>query len=76
MVSFTESVARYDVLRADDCADCARVCLFDIVALVGFDNEQSRDAFALARARVVDCHTLLYATAVYANENEFSDERV
>ena len=76
VVSVAESVARYDVLRADNRADCARVCLFNIVSLVRFDNEQARDTFGFARTRVVNCHTLLYAATVYAYKDEFADERV
>ncbi len=59
MILVAERVAGGDVLDADDRGDVAGVAGVDVLALVGLDLDQTDDALALVRARVVNGVALL-----------------
>jgi len=54
MVLVAQGVARGDVLNSDDGGDIARVTGFNVLAFVGLDLDQARNAFTLVRARIVN----------------------
>ena len=76
MVFVAESIARGDVLDADDGRDVARIARVDVLALVGLDLDETADALAFAGARIVDVVAFGKFARVDAEENEFADERI
>ena len=55
VILITERIARGDVLNTHDCGDIAGITRFNIFALVRLNLDQTRDACALVRARVINC---------------------
>ena len=76
MILVAKRVARRDVLDADDRGDVARVTGFDVFALVRLNLDQTRDALALVRARIVNRVAFRKRAGINAEENEFADERI
>src|SRR5438132_9145378 len=74
MVFVAKRVASRDVLNADDRRDVARVTSLDVFAFVGLDLNQSRNAFAFVRARIVNRVALTQRAGIDAEENEFADK--
>src|SRR5438552_8268463 len=74
MVFVAKSVTGGDVLDADDRGDVTRVTGLNVFALVRLNLNQTRDALALIRARIVNIVTFAQRPGVNAKENEFPDE--
>src|ERR1700720_4005943 len=76
MIFITQRVARGDVFDADDRGDVARVTRLDLFAFVGLDLDQTRDAFALVRARIVNRVPFGKCAGINTEEYELADERI
>ena len=76
VILVAKRVARRDVLDADDGRDVARVTRVDVLALVGLDLDETADALAFARARIVNRVALGKFARVNAEEDKFADKRV
>src|SRR5262249_54176077 len=72
----TKGVTGSDVPDADQSSDIARERGFDIYALVGLNHQDSADALALARARVVDDIPFLELPTIDTEEYQFADVRI
>src|SRR5205085_5788880 len=76
MVLIAESIAGGDVLDANDGCDVARITSFDVFALVRLNLDQTRNPFALVRARIVNGVALGKGSGINPEENQLADEWV
>src|SRR5881398_4038073 len=76
MIFVAQSVAGGDILNADDGGDIARVTGFDILAFVGLDLDQTRNAFALVRARIVNRVAFRKCAGINTKEDKLADKRI
>src|ERR1700730_7037105 len=76
MVLIAQRIACGDVLDSDDGRDVSRVTGLDIFALDGLDLNQTRNAFAFVRARIVNRVAFRKRSGIDAEENEFADKRI
>src|SRR3984893_8241878 len=74
IVFIAKRVARCDVLNSDDGRDVARVTSLDVFALVRLDLNQTRNAFALVGARIVNRVAFGKRAGIDSEENKFADE--
>src|ERR1700682_6762463 len=69
-----KSIARRDILDSHDSRDVARVTSLDVFALVRLDLNQTRNAFALVRARIVNRVAFGKRAGINSEEDKFADE--
>src|SRR5262249_16280612 len=65
-----------DVADTDERGDVTSVNAFDIFTFAALNDHEAADAFALARARIVNRVALLELTGIDAEEHEFSSVRI
>src|SRR2546425_12720744 len=76
MVFVAKSIARRDILDSDDSRDVARVTSLDVFALVRLNLNQTRDAFALVRARIVNRVAFGKGAGINTEEDKLANKRV
>src|SRR5438876_6392154 len=76
MVFVAKSIARRDILDSDDSRDVARVTSLDVFALVRLDLNQTRNAFALVRARIVNRVAFRKCAGINTKEDKLADKRI
>src|SRR5689334_18806559 len=74
MIFVTQGVAGRDVFDSDDGRDVARVAGFDVLALVSLNLNQTRNALALIRARIVNGVAFTQSARVNPEENQLADK--
>src|ERR1043166_4547671 len=76
MILVAKRVAGGDVFDSDDRSDVARVTGLDVFAFVGLNLDQTRNAFAFVRARIVNGVAFAERSGINAEENKLSDIRI
>src|SRR5207302_9016552 len=76
MILVAEGVAGGDVLDSDNGRNVARIAGLDVFAFVRLNLNQTGDALAFVRARIVDGVAFTEGARINSKENEFADKRI
>ena len=76
VILIAKCVAGGDVLDSDDGGDVARVTRVDVFALVRLDLDETADALAFVRARIINRVPFAQLAGINAEEHELADEWV
>src|SRR6267143_7243330 len=76
MILVAERVAGGDVLDSHNGRNVAGIAGLDVFAFVRLNLNQSGDALAFVRARIVDSIAFTESARIYSKENELADKRI
>ena len=76
MVLVAKSIARGNVFNPDNRVDITRVTGLYVFALIGLNLDQTRDAFALVGARIINRVAFAQCARVNPEKDKFADKRI
>src|SRR6266576_7145433 len=76
MVFVAQRVAGGDIFNFNDSGDVARVAGLDILAFIRLDLNQTRNAFTLVRAWIVNSVALRQGSGINTKEYQLPDKRI